>query len=241
MSFMIMNESLKLSKKKISHTTGLNWIHKIGYYELTKEKERADDWVIMVDESIQLGQEKALIVLGIREKDIDFTRPLKYTDMVPLRIIVKTKCGGDEIKEIVKDTGKEIGKIKYAVGDMGNNIKKGLELSGINHLHDVTHKIALIIEKMYSKDEIFIQITNMMSEMRLKYCQTSFAYLIPPVRRNKSRYLNISIISDWCIKALKYNEKNNNQISVLNWLNQYKDYIMELSEINLAICDIEKF
>ena len=39
MSFMIMNESLKLSKKKISHTTGLNWIHKIGYYELTKEKE----------------------------------------------------------------------------------------------------------------------------------------------------------------------------------------------------------
>ena len=27
-----------------SHTTVINWVHKIGYYELTKKKEKADDW-----------------------------------------------------------------------------------------------------------------------------------------------------------------------------------------------------
>ena len=235
-----MNEAMKLDKKKISHTTGLNWIHKIGYYELTKEKEKASDWVIMVDESIQLGQEKALVVLGIREKDIDFTRPLKYTDMVPLRIIVKAKSSGEVIKEIVEDIGKEIGKIKYAVGDMGNNIRKGLELSGIKHIHDVTHKIALIIEKMYSKDEMFNEITKKMTEMRLKYCQTKNAHIIPPSQRKKSRYLNIGIVSDWCIKALRYNERNDFQIDELNWLNGHKDFIIELGEINRLKCELEK-
>ena len=239
-SFMIMNEAMKLEKKKISHTTGLNWIHKIGYYELTREKEKASDWVIMVDESIQLGQEKALVVLGVREKDIDFTRPLKYTDMVPLRIIVKAKSTGEVIKEVIEDVEKEIGKIKYAVGDMGNNIRKGLSLSGIKHLHDVTHKIALIIERMYSRDEIFNDITKKMTEMRLKYCQTSKAHIIPPNQRKKSRYLNIAIVSDWCIKALRYNERNNFQIVELNWLTQYKNFIIELGEINRLKCELEK-
>ena len=194
----------------------------------------------MVDESIQLGQEKALVVLGIREKDVDFTRPLKYTDMVPLRIIVKAKSGGEVIKEVIEDVEKEIGKIKYAVGDMGNNIRKGLSLSGIKHLHDVAHKIALIIERMYSMDEIFNEITKKMTEMRLKYCQTSNAHIIPPNQRKKSRYLNIAIVSDWCIKALRYNERNNFQIIELNWLSQHKDFIIELGEINRLKCELEK-
>ena len=57
---MITKESLGFMCNVPSHTTILNWVHKIGYYELVKTKEKADDWIIILDESIQFGQEKLL-------------------------------------------------------------------------------------------------------------------------------------------------------------------------------------
>ena len=59
-NFMITKESLGFMCNVPSHTTILNWVHKIGYYELVKTKEKADDWIIILDESIQFGQEKLL-------------------------------------------------------------------------------------------------------------------------------------------------------------------------------------
>ncbi len=56
-----------------SFNTILDWIHKLGLYVLNKEKEKADDWIIILDESIQLGSDKILVVLVIRESQIDFS------------------------------------------------------------------------------------------------------------------------------------------------------------------------
>jgi len=49
-----------------SFQTGLLWVKKIGYYQLHMPKEKADDWIIIADESIGIGQEKVFVVLGIR-------------------------------------------------------------------------------------------------------------------------------------------------------------------------------
>ena len=46
------------------------WLLKIGYYKLTREKEFADDWIWIVDHSVQWGAEKCLLILGIRKKDL---------------------------------------------------------------------------------------------------------------------------------------------------------------------------
>ncbi len=45
---------------------------KIGFYQLHCNKEQADDWIIIADESIGIGQEKTLVILGSRRKNIDF-------------------------------------------------------------------------------------------------------------------------------------------------------------------------
>ena len=45
-----------------------------------------------------------------------------------------------------------MGKFKYAVGDYGSDLKNGLSLSKIPHIQDLSHLIALIIEKLYKKD-----------------------------------------------------------------------------------------
>ncbi len=46
--------------------SGRLWLLRVGLLELSCEKEKADDWVWMMDHTIQLGPWKCLIVIGIR-------------------------------------------------------------------------------------------------------------------------------------------------------------------------------
>ena len=242
--FFIINLYLDMSERSPTHTTLLNWVHKIGYYELIKPKAKADDWIIIIDESIQIGQDKILVILGIRESEIDFSRPLRFNDLVPLREISKKSWTGELISECINEVKEELGDIKYAVGDYGSAIKKGLELSGTKHVHDITHKIALILKGLYEKDEEYKTVTVNMSKMRPNLLQSNIAHIIPPSQRQKSRYHNIEIVSDWGMKALNYLDKDTNidkkAKDNLIWLKEHKQFFEELSEINKIICEVEK-
>jgi hypothetical protein len=244
LSFGIYISSLNLKCKQPTHTTLLNWIHKIGYYELTKKKETANDWVIILDESVQLGQDRVLVVFGIREENINFTGPLQYHNLVPLREISKKKWTGEIIRDTLLDLKEELGAIKYAVGDYAGQLKKALRLAEIPYVHDLTHKIALFLEKKYKRSPEYVELIKKMSDMRNKYSQTNIAYIIPPKQRTKSRYQNIKIISDWCMKSLKYldtsKEANDEIYEKLEWLTEYRSLIYELSELNQIINNIER-
>ena len=45
---------------------GRLWILHLGMYALTSPKEKADDWVWIMDHTLQLGQWKCLVIVGIR-------------------------------------------------------------------------------------------------------------------------------------------------------------------------------
>ena len=47
-------------------STGRLWLLRIGLAALLRPKVIADDWVWLVDHSIQIGQCKCLVILGIR-------------------------------------------------------------------------------------------------------------------------------------------------------------------------------
>jgi len=239
----VLSENGIYFQQKISHTTISSWVSRIGHYELNKAKERSDKWVIILDESIQVGVEKILVIFGIHEDKIDFKRPLKFQDLSPLLVKVGKSWNGESIKKELDKLQKSIGSISYAVGDYGSNIKKSLMLSNIPHIHDLTHRIAIILKSLYEKDEGFISLTKEMSVQRKKYYQTRFAYLSPPSLRKKSRYLNIGSLSDWAVKALNYlhqKNRNNRVINKLNYLKKYSKLILELNSINMVIKKIEK-
>ena len=50
--FGIFALCLNLKVKKPCHTTVMNWVHKIGVYQLSRKKEKADDWVIVLDHRV---------------------------------------------------------------------------------------------------------------------------------------------------------------------------------------------
>ena len=45
------------------------WLGRIGLYELNREKEKRADWILIVDLTLELGKEKAMVVYGISEQD----------------------------------------------------------------------------------------------------------------------------------------------------------------------------
>lgn len=233
-----------------SHTTIINWMHKIGLAQLTKAKKKANDWVIILDHSIQIGKEKVLVVLGIRESEIDFSKPLTYQNLQPITEVAKEHWTGETVKEELEKVKMKLGKIKYAVADYGSDIKKGLELSKIKHVYDLTHKIASTLKSLYKDNDEFISFTKKMSEIRKKCQQTDLAYLIPPTLRSKARYENIGPIGDWGKKIINYienlnlgqvNKEEKDKINEkFNWVLDYKNLIKELNEINTTVKDFQK-
>ena len=73
---------------EVSHTTIRNLILRIGLYEITRSGRYFDDWIWIVDHSIQAGSTKCFLVLGIRQSDyVTLQRPLKHRDMNVLALI----------------------------------------------------------------------------------------------------------------------------------------------------------
>jgi hypothetical protein len=135
--FFTMIICLKLEyliSKTPSRTTGLLRIKKVGYYCLHKEKEQAEDWILILDESIGIGQEKLLVILGIRRSQIDFTHPLQIQDMEPLLVKSKTTWTGESISKELEACKNQVGGIIYATTDGGSSLKKGLRLANISHV-----------------------------------------------------------------------------------------------------------
>ncbi len=243
-----------------SHVTIRNWTLKIGYYELTRQKEKADDWIILLDHSIQFGNEKIFVVLGIREVGfLQLNRPLQFADLNTLLIKTKSSWNGVLVSKEIKKLEATIGKIKYAVGDYGSDLRKGLALSGIDHIHDLSHLIALTVEKLYKNDDRFIEFKSKMSYVRSKFAQTDIAAVVPPKGRKKSEYQSFDKIIKWGNAVLNLIDNKLNDPKQINylqgyfkietldkikkelsWISDYSELITELSEINRSIKEVEK-
>ena len=239
---VIININFNLSLKIPSHETVIIWVEKIGYYHLARPKPPADDWIIILDHSVSIGQKKLFVIYGIRESDINFNRPIKLSDLTPLRQICKKKWSGEIISSILSELKNELHHIIYAVGDHGSDIKKGLKLSEIPHVHDVTHRVALILEKLYKQDAEYQELSKKLSHMRMTIGQTDISHFLPNKQRTKSRYLNINIISDFSINMLKYLDRTDDEkvIEKFNWLKEYCSLIEELDQIRKVVFKIEK-
>jgi hypothetical protein len=200
------------------------------------------------------------VVLGIRENHfLKLNRPLQYTDLTTLVIKPGKTWNGILVSNELKKLQKKIGIIKYAVGDYGSDLKKGLKLTGIPHMHDLSHMMSLLIEKIYDSDKKYEELKRMMSQMRLKFIQTDIASIVPPKGRKKSEYQSFDKTINWANKSLalinftlkdaekrgelekKIDSKTLTRIEEeLSWINIFKELITELSEINYAVKKIER-
>jgi hypothetical protein len=101
-------------------------------------------------------------------------------------------------------------------------------------VYDLTHAIAVMLSKIYEKEEIFRKFTTKMALMRSKLCRSRYAFLIPPNQRTKSRFLNIDIISNWGMKVLGILENkilSRDEEQELLWVKENKSFVEEMNSI----------
>jgi hypothetical protein len=241
-SLYIINLYLNLNTKTPSHVTISNWIKKIGCYQLLKQTEKATDWIIIIDESIQLGSEKLLVILAVRSSSLKSkTNPLKYKDVEVITLKSKQGWNSETISIEIKIAESKLGKILYAVSDRGSSITKALFLCNIRQIHDISHRTSNILKKIYNIDIEFNEFTKSLATLRQQVQQSKIAYILPPQQRAKCRFMNLKPLSEWSLKAIKLLEQEtttNEIINKLQWLKNKEAFILEMQDIMKVVEEI---
>ena len=77
---------------------GRLWLMRLGYYKLNRDNIKADDWIWIIDHSVQIGTEKCLVILGLRLSNLPIGRALTYEDVEPIELIPVTNCWSRSLK-----------------------------------------------------------------------------------------------------------------------------------------------
>lgn len=223
-----------------THKSIARWLTQIGLYKLNCPKEQATDWALIVDNSVQIGTKKCLVVLGVRLSKFK-GKALMFEDMEVLVIELHDKSNTTIICQALKKAQKKVGKVEMVCADDGPDLRGGVALfckkHGVGRIFDITHKIGTFLKKILEKDPEWKAFSSAASEAKKKMQQTVAAHLVPPNQRTKSRFLNIEILAHWGIDTLAAIEMANHPDKELlekycGWIRQYKKIIERLKQLN---------
>lgn len=234
------------TKKILSINTGKMWMMKLGYYRLTQEKDKASDWIWIIDHTIQMGKEKCLAILAIRAKDLPKTRALKYEDMEIIDLQPVDTSTGVIVYQQLMDNIKKTGVPRAIVSDMGADIRSGVErfqkiYPQSVHIYDLKHKMATIVKKILLSDEQWTIFKKFANFVVRKLQNTTLAGYRPPRQRQKARYMDISNLVKWAQGVLiqydniyQKKEKTEDEVkleSILKDITNFRDNIEEWLEM----------
>ena len=105
-----LNASTGLSTSIPSWDSGRLWLMRIGLYKLNRPKPKADDWVWIIDFSIQLGKEKCLVILGVRQCDLPPEgQALRHEDMEPITLVPVEQANGTIVYQKLEEAAVKTG------------------------------------------------------------------------------------------------------------------------------------
>ena len=226
--------------------SGRLWLLRIGLFRLTCRKQEADDWVWMIDHTLQLRPYKCLIIIGIRLSAWDQKRPLEHADMTLLNLTPMEKSTGEQVQEQLEAAARQTGLPRAVVSDEGTDLKRSMELfqeahPQVRHQHDMKHKNALLLKRELERDSRWGAFVKHANRTKLATTQTSLAFLNPPGLKTKARYMNLDTLVRWGVRALAYLEASGGALELavdrgklqekLGWLRSYRSALWCWSEL----------
>jgi hypothetical protein len=254
----ILNLFFQLPRFTPSWSSSRLWLLQVGYYKLTRAKEIANDWVWIVDHTIQAGPMKCLAIVGLRLSWLDDGRKdniLCHEDVEPIELIPVQRSNGKIVYQQLEEAKKKTGIPRQIISDHGSDLKTGIhtfiqQYPQTDHIYDVKHLTASVLEREFKEDLMWIAFTQWASQTRSALHQTSLCHLEPPNQRTKSRYMNMDILVDWGQKALSFldgiekpikTETEVEAIKKMDWLFQFRKDLTEWNEILKLVEKTETF
>ena len=215
-----------------SNNTIQSWVLRMGLYQLSRAKEIADDWVIILDHTCQLGNQKCLVVLGIRLSHwAELKRPLVFQDLSVLMIRVVGSSTGLLVHKQLLEVQTQIGTIVAILSDQGSDLvsggklfvtaqvepapqenapqlfdANGLAISGRTKprvLKDFSHASSHLLKARLEADPKWREFLSHCGTTQPKVKQTIWGALAPPTQKVKGRYMNIGEMVRWGAKMLR--------------------------------------
>jgi hypothetical protein len=181
--FKLLNEDR--SEKTPSCTGIRKWLGRVGVYELNREKEQRKDWIFIVDFTIELGKQKALVVLGVSQEHflevVNEHRGLSHNDVEVLGLEIMNSTKGELIEQQLDKISKKVGVPIQIVADNGSDLARGIKLYQQKHpeliyTHDVTHAMALLLKSQLDSDDRYQSFVKECNICRQKLQQTELSF-----------------------------------------------------------------
>jgi hypothetical protein len=189
-------------------TTGRLWLLRLGHAMLTMALEKADDWAWLIDHSVQIGQEKCLVILGIRLAQLP--KPgacLQHHDLHLVALVARKSWTRQEVDDQLEAACARTGIPRVIVDDHGVDIAGGLSLFQERHaatleIYDVKHKAACLLKGLLEKNPRWQEFNQQMAQTRCAIQQTEMAFLAPTGHKPKARFMNLAPSLQWAENVL---------------------------------------
>jgi hypothetical protein len=229
------------------------WLLRLGLYQLKRPKQQADDWMWIVDHTVQMGPRKCLIIVGVRQSAWDAKdRVLRHEDVELIDLQPVTKSNGRVVYRQLKAAVAKTGVPRAIISDNGGDLHRGIEMFRRSHratawLYDIKHKTACLLKHALERDVSWKAFTEKAHRFKQQVSLTELAGLAPPQQRSKSRYMNVDVLTDWAQRQLKLLEsrkaiaaaglKRARVEAKLGWLRKFAPQVRRWGEM-LAVIGI---
>jgi len=220
---------------------------KLGLAKVTEKcKSPQSEWALIIDESISVGSQKVLLLLGINLDTYKFEKALTMSDVEVLEIRIQASWKGEEIDEVLQTIKSRGYKFKYCCCDKGNNLRKLLRISKLEHVPDCGHAFGNLLEEQYKNDARFKAFNKEKALFQKQNALGKYAVFLSPKQRNKGRYLNLWPTCKWANKlvqlARQYEKSGNEEeaFNKINWILKYENLITQLQKEQSMINEVNK-
>jgi hypothetical protein len=196
-------------QQKIPHwTTIRGWLLRDGVAALKQPHETADDWVWLADHSNQIGQEKALAVLGVRASKLPPPgTALKHEDVRLLTIQPGMHWKRDDMASIYRLLADRYGTPRAVLCDGAVELREGAQSLQTRSpdmvvLQDFKHKAAIFLKGIVGAHPRFLEFHAHLGKTRSAVQQTELAHLTPPSPKPKARFMNLAASLTWATTVL---------------------------------------
>ena len=189
-------------------TTGRLWVIRFGFAQLSTPKVRADDWVWLIDHSVQIGKEKVLAILGIRLADLPAPgESLCADDVVLIDLIPMKTSTREDVAKCLEGVAARTSVPRAIVDDHGVDLNGGVQIFQKSHpgtveIYDLKHKAACLLKSRQEKDPRWTAFCTKVGQTRCAVQQTELGALAPPGSKPKARFMNLASQLDWADKIL---------------------------------------
>lgn len=202
-ALQIIFDFLGIEDKIPSHDSMRTWACRIGVAMISKEDEPVDDEFWFADHSNQIGAEKVLSILSIRESELPpVGQTLSRSKLKPIHLAVAKDWTTQDVRKHYETLATKRGKPRGLITDGASELRDSADVlqkpgEKLLLIRDMKHKAANIFEQLIGKDDRFAEYQSRLGKTRSRIQQTELSHLTSPKQKPKARFMNLGPILRW--------------------------------------------